>query len=98
MKKTLVLCTFVLLLIGLSAASHAALIVNVSATGTDGNSTIVTVSLGAGTYSVDPIGISDGGVYDAWSAWNGVSAGNTDTCADPNGCVQGGDIRGWLNS
>ena len=42
----------------------------------------VFVTLPAGTYSVTPIGIAGGGLYDAWNPW-----GDT-TCTEPSGCPQ----------
>ena len=51
----------------------------------------ISLDLSAGTYSVDYIGINDGGTYDAWNAWGeGIVSG-----CDSNGedCQ-----NGWLNN
>jgi hypothetical protein len=40
----------------------------------------VQVFLEAGTYSVDPIGVAEGGLWNAWSPWN------ADNCYNTNGC------------
>jgi len=42
----------------------------------------VFVTLPAGTYTVTPVGIAGGGLYDAWNPW-----GDT-TCTEPTGCPQ----------
>jgi len=51
----------------------------------------ISLDLAAGVYSVDYIGIDDGGMYDAWNAWG---EGVTDFCnRNGEGC-----IKGWINS
>lgn len=52
-------------------------------------SNAISVNLSAGTYSVDYIGINEGGVYDGWNAWQGVVG---DCSSDGEGCR-----RGWRN-
>ena len=49
----------------------------------------ISMNLSAGTYSVDFIGIDDGGIYDSWNAWEGVVGGCD---SDGEGCR-----RGWRN-
>ncbi|VAV86355.1 hypothetical protein MNBD_BACTEROID02-1626 [hydrothermal vent metagenome] len=50
----------------------------------------VSLLLDAGTYDVTPIGITDGGAYDSWNAWNGGQV---------TGCNSSGEncSTGWLN-
>ncbi|HHJ13578.1 MAG TPA: hypothetical protein ENJ79_04265 [Gammaproteobacteria bacterium] len=50
----------------------------------------ISLLLDAGAYDVTPIGITDGGVYDAWNAWNGGQV---------TGCNSSGEncSTGWLN-
>jgi hypothetical protein len=70
-----------------------ALIVDIDATAnTIGNP--VTVFLAAGTYSVTPIGVAGGGIYDAWDPWDDA------TCLTPSGCTQTYPTtdRGWKNA
>ena len=50
------------------ANAHGA-IVNINSI-TRNESNPVILSLAAGTYDVTPIGISDGGAYNSWNAWN----------------------------
>jgi hypothetical protein len=51
----------------------------------------ISLDLSAGVYSVDYIGINDGGMYDAWNPWG---EGVTDFCnGNGEGC-----IKGWINS
>jgi hypothetical protein len=40
----------------------------------------VELSLAAGTYTLETIGVGDGGLFNAWSAWR------SSNCSDPNGC------------
>lgn len=47
-------------------------IVNVNARTNSGSNPVI-VSLAAGTYDVVPIGVADGGAYDAWNPWGFVS-------------------------
>lgn len=53
----------------------------------------VELFLDAGIYDVTPIGISDGGIYDAWNAWSRTG------CTDPNGCQRTipAIVEGWMN-
>lgn len=54
-----------------AAAEAAPTIVNVNAR-TNSNGNPVIVDFAAGTYDVVPIGIADGGAYDAWNPWGGA--------------------------
>ncbi|MGB3758633.1 MAG: PEP-CTERM sorting domain-containing protein [Rivularia sp. (in: cyanobacteria)] len=57
----------------------------------DTNSNPISLDLSAGVYSVDYIGMNDGGMYDAWNAWGD---GVTEFCnRNGEGC-----IKGWFNS
>ena len=47
----------------------------------------VDVFLEAGTYSITPIGVADGGAFNSYRMWTSVSG-----CTAPNDCV-----RGWYN-
>lgn len=51
----------------------------------------ISLNLSAGTYSVDYIGMNNGGAYDAWNAWG---EGRVSQC-DSNG---EGCRTGWLNN
>jgi hypothetical protein len=53
----------------------------------------VNLALDPGTYSITPIGVFDGGAYDAWNAWGFT------TCSDPDGCPRTSPttVIGWLN-
>lgn len=83
LKKALI----VLALAGIFAASgsHAATIVDIDAR-TNTTSNQVQLFLGAGTYALNPIGVADGGAYDARNAWGTVSGcdGSGENCS-----------RGW---
>jgi hypothetical protein len=54
-------------LAGAAGAAQAA-VIDISAL----NGTGVTVSLGAGTYKLTPVGMAGGGAYDAWNPWSAV--------------------------
>ena len=89
-------CTrFVLpLLLGLfSARAGTALIINIDAT-TNNFANPINLLLAAGTYTVTPIGIAGGGLYDAWNPWGDA------TCGNPSGCTQTlpTTVTGWKNS
>ncbi|MHC4270400.1 MAG: hypothetical protein ACYSTS_18335, partial [Planctomycetota bacterium] len=59
--------------------------------GSSGNA--VDVFLDAGTYSVVPIGVEDGGAYNGWNAW-----GRTSPNIGPDGIPWPSvDAYGWLN-
>ena len=60
--------------------AYAAFIVNIDAT-TNGPANPVVVYMNAGTYNVTPIGIADGGAYNAWLGWSVVQLPD----------------KGWLN-
>lgn len=68
-------------------------IVNIDA-GINDLSNAVEVFLDAGTYSVTPAGISEGGAFNAWNAWGSTN------CADTNGCTRTipTTFTGWMNS
>jgi len=72
--------------------SASAQIINLDAK-TNGNASPVNLNLDAGTYTIDPIGITAGGDFDAWNAW-----GKT-TCTSLNGCTRTipTTVFGWLN-
>ena len=53
----------------------------------------VDVFLQPGTYTVQPIGIADGGTYDAWSAWASTSCANLSGCTQTNPTT----LTGWTN-
>ncbi len=80
------------LLLGLLCAQpSSALIIDID--GTSNNlANPVTVFLTAGTYSVTPIGISGGGLYDAWNPF-----GTTSCATSPDGCPQTipTTVEGW---
>jgi len=73
-EKVFVVVLGILILFVSSANSST--IINVNAQNNAVNNPII-LHLDAGTYNVDPIGISDGGLYNAWS----VRYGNTNTWA-----------------
>ena len=54
----------------------------------------VSIFLEAGTYIVNPIGISEGGSYDSWLPWATV------TCSNTNGCdaSQISSFHGWIHT
>ncbi len=94
LKKGLVVAMFMTALVpGFMAEKAHAVMVDVDGVN-NYLSNPVQVFLNAGTYKVT----AKSGTYDAWSAWDGVSSGNTDTCAVSTGCLQTDGFRGWLNS
>ncbi len=80
--KQLMVISCVLLLVGVTGVVHGD-IVNINAR-TNTTTNPVVISFDAGTYDVVPIGISDGGAFNAWNAWSG----------GPNPPSK----AGWLNS
>ena len=66
---------------GGAVASADPIVVDLDATLND-TANPVFVTLPAGTWGVTPIGLGDGGAYDAWNPW-----GDT-TCTEPSGCPQ----------
>jgi hypothetical protein len=86
MKKVYV-ATCLLTLLAITNLSHAS-IVNINSR----SSTPVEIFLNAGTYVVEPIGISEGGSYDAWTPWGGTN------CTDPAGCIRTSPTTntGWM--
>jgi len=87
MKKNLFL-GFLIVLFCLGGIGIAnAVIVNInSVTNHDGNP--VSIFFNAGTYDVTPIGVDNGGAFNAWNAWSYVA-----------GCDSNGEncSYGWLN-
>ena len=69
----------------------ASMIVNLNAA-TNSLTNPVNVYLQAGTYLVEPIGISNGGAFNAWNPWGSTS------CAQFTGCDQGSPTQfiGWI--
>lgn len=69
--------------------ASASIIVNLDAT----SANTVDVYLKAGTYIFEPIGVSDGGKFNAWNPWAST------TCADDNGCDQTYPTQytGWID-
>jgi hypothetical protein len=81
MRTRACLAAALAVVLGRVAAWADPIIVDIDATLHDtGNPVFVT--LPAGTYSVTPIGIGDGGAYDAWNPWGDTS------CTVPSGCPQ----------
>jgi len=80
-----------LVILSSSADSHTQ-IVNIDATVNDQNNP-VNINLEAGVYRVEPIGIADGGTYNAWNPWNRT------TCDNAEGCnvSQSPPPLGWRN-
>lgn len=81
MKKKVMLLTIALFLIGMVSLANAAIIDINAKTNTTTNP--VSLLFDAGTYEVKPIGVADGGNYNAWNAWAGGS--------NPP------DYAGWIN-
>ena len=82
----------VVLLCILCVSNAYAVVVNLDSRSNDlGNP--VDLLLDPGTYTITPIGTSDGGLYNAWNAW-----GST-TCVISNGCPRTSPttVVGWLN-
>jgi hypothetical protein len=55
----------------------------------------IQVSLDAGIYLIEPIGVNDGGSYDAWNAW-----GDRASCTNSDGCryTYPTTVDGWINN
>jgi hypothetical protein len=89
----LIFLNFILLFVSLHA--HAATIVDLNSINNNLASPVF-VQLEAGTYQISTIGISGGGLFDAWLPWS------TATCTDANGCPRIyptlPDRMGWLNT
>ncbi len=84
--KTVTISTLFILL--LSFANADAAIVNINSK-TNGTNNPIILTLSAGIYNVTPIGIADGGDYNAWNAW-----GNTSGCdGDGANCSMDGSIH-----
>ena len=76
MKKLLLTVFLVSLIatIAISPAKADPMIVDLNAKTTTSTNPVI-VSLEAGTYSVTPIGIDDGGAFNAWTAWYNAEKG-----------------------
>ena len=70
---------FVFIALISSSANAQTQIINIDAT-LDNKSKPIKVFLEKGIYSVEPIGIVDGGTFNAWNPWSKT------TCQDPAGC------------
>jgi hypothetical protein len=72
--------------------TDGAVVVNINAR-THSLSNPARANLGAGSYHVVPLGIADGGSYDAWSRWA------TTSCRNQEGCVRTfpTSVTGWEN-
>lgn len=81
-KKSLGALLFCMLL----TPAHAGIIVNLDASTAHNQQTL---SLSAGLYQVQNIGIADGGSYDAWNAWKKIQGCDN----DGTGCK-----KGWINA
>ena len=81
---------FIVLLVG--GVAHATIINIDSRTNSILNP--IGLSLEAGTYTIETIGVADGGSFNAWSAWA------SSTCGDPNGCQRTipTSVTGFLTS
>jgi len=71
--KCLATVAIVLFVSGILSARAHAMVVNLNSRSNFENNP-VKLTLGAGAYDVTPIGIADGGAYNAWNAW-GFTAG-----------------------
>jgi hypothetical protein len=67
---------FIVLLVG--GVAHAT-IINIDSR-TNSISNPIGLSLEAGTYTIETIGVADGGLFNAWSAWASSNCGNPDGC------------------
>jgi hypothetical protein len=90
LQRIFVISVFTLLLAG---AANADTIINLDARSNRFDSPFE-LFLDAGNYNVTPIGIADGGVYNASSLWSLTN------CTDPSGCVRRNPttFTGWLNT
>jgi hypothetical protein len=79
-----------LLILLLAPASATALIIDIDARWEYWNYNYLPILFDAGTYQITPIGIADGGKFDAWNAWGW---GATTDCNALGVCS-----RGYLNS
>ena len=94
MKPYLLVVSSIVVMIALggSGAWGAPTIVNVNSR-VHGRENPLNIWLEAGTYTVTPIGVADGGTYDSWLAWTTVS------CTNPDGCpmTYPTTATGWRN-
>jgi len=67
---------FIVLLVG--GVAYAT-IINIDS-GTNSISNPIELSLDAGAYTIETIGVADGGLFNAWSAWAFTNCGDTDGC------------------
>lgn len=72
----------------------AAAIININAIASNHRDNPFFVPLGPGTYTIDLVGISEGGLYNSYSIWSSTS------CSNPDGCpiTVPTTSTGWLNS
>ncbi|MBM3728161.1 MAG: PEP-CTERM sorting domain-containing protein [Acidobacteria bacterium] len=68
-KKSAVLTTVAVVLLGVGPAAGASVIVNIDARSNLVFNNPKTVFLAAGVYQITPVGTAGGGIYDAWSAF-----------------------------
>jgi hypothetical protein len=90
-RRTLLCGCAIVLLLGVHLHSRSATIVNINAA-TNGVQSPVSLALAAGVYQITPIGVSAGGAFDAWNAWNYT------TCAAQAGCPINGTLTGWIDA
>ncbi len=84
MKRSKIIIGLIKIVIFASCIGAAnASIVNIDAE-INSTSNPIILTLGPGTYSVAPIGVTDGGLFNAWNAWAGG-------CCPPS-------YAGWLNA
>jgi len=90
MKKKCITALALGLFLTVSSGTAKALIINLDAYDSSAsNPVVVSLSLDAGTYNVTPVGIVDGGQYNAWNAWGYVSG-----CDATTGICS----IGWINN
>lgn len=82
MKKYQVISLALIAMLANQITTVNAAIVDINAK-TNSASNPVVLSLGPGTYTVTPIGVADGGLFNAWNAWDGG-------CCPPS-------YAGWIN-
>ena len=88
-QMIIVVLGLIFLMVGMPASASTIINLNVR---TNSFSNPVVLDLQAGTYTVEPIGVSDGGLYNSWNAWGSTS------CTSASGCNQGIPTQntGWL--
>ncbi|MDY7013368.1 MAG: PEP-CTERM sorting domain-containing protein [Cyanobacteriota bacterium] len=76
--------------IALTGSAEAASMFSLNLDGTNPNNT-QTLNLESGKYAIELLGIADGGLYDAWTAWRVTS------CPDICDLTSPTTFTGWLN-